>query len=76
MKELVEILVKALVDHPESVNIQKSENTGSILLEIRVAQEDIGKVIGRQGKVIKALRSVVRACGVRDGKRIMVELAE
>jgi predicted RNA-binding protein YlqC (UPF0109 family) len=76
MKELVELLVKSLVDHPESVSVQKQENAGTILLEVQVAPDDIGKVIGRQGKVIKSLRSVVRACGVRDGKRINVELAE
>jgi predicted RNA-binding protein YlqC (UPF0109 family) len=76
MKELVELLVKSLVDHPESVHVQKQENAGTILLEVQVAPDDIGKVIGRQGKVIKSLRSVVRACGVRDGKRVNVELAE
>lgn len=76
MKELVELLVKSLVDHPESVHVQKQENAGTILLEVQVAPDDIGKVIGRQGKVIKSLRSVVRACGVRDGKRVNVELTE
>lgn len=76
MKELVELLVKSLVDHPESVHVQKQENAGTILLEVQVAPDDIGKVVGRQGKVIKSLRSVVRACGVRDGKRVNVELAE
>lgn len=76
MKELVEMLVKMLVEDPAAVAVRKTERNEAVLIEIKVAKEDMGKVIGRQGRVIKALRTVVRSCGQRDGKRVNVELAE
>lgn len=76
MQELVETLVKALVDHPESVVVRRKETPASILVEVKVHSEDVGKVIGRQGRVIKALRTVVRSCGVRDGVKVNLELSE
>lgn len=76
MKELIEVLVKAMVDDPSAVFVKKTERNEAILIEIKVAKEDIGKVIGRQGRVIKALRTVVRSCSQREGRRVNVELAE
>ena len=76
MQELVETLVKALVDHPDDVVVKRTDQNSTVLLEMKVNSEDIGKVIGRQGRVIKALRTVVRSCGVRDGIRVNLELNE
>jgi predicted RNA-binding protein YlqC (UPF0109 family) len=76
MQELVETLVKALVDHPEDVVVNRTDQNSTVLLEMKVNSDDIGKVIGRQGRVIKALRTVVRSCGVRDGVRVNLELNE
>ncbi len=75
MKELVELLVKSLVDRTEEVSVNKMENAGSILLEVTVHPEEVGKVIGRQGRIIKAIRTVVRSCAPA-GKKVLVELAE
>ncbi|HHZ20849.1 MAG TPA: KH domain-containing protein [Firmicutes bacterium] len=76
MRELVEVLVKMLVDDPSAVSVRKTERNEGVLLEIKVAKEDVGKVIGRQGRVIKAIRTVVRSCAQREGKRVNVELTE
>lgn len=75
MKELVELLAKSLVDNADAVRVNKIETANSILLEISVAPEDVGKIIGRQGRIIKALRTLVRSC-VPAGKKVAVELAE
>jgi predicted RNA-binding protein YlqC (UPF0109 family) len=74
MKDLVLQLSKALVDHPEDVRVTVSERNDHLLLEITVNPEDVGKIIGRQGRIIKALRTVVRSCAIRDQKKIAVEL--
>lgn len=76
MQELVETLVKALVDHPENVSVRQKEMPTSVLVEVKVHKEDVGKVIGRQGRVIKALRTVVRSCAMRDGVKVNLELSE
>jgi predicted RNA-binding protein YlqC (UPF0109 family) len=76
MKEFVEYLIKNLVDYPESVNIQCFEGDRGIVVEIRVAQTDIGKIIGRHGNTIKALRTIVSSVSSRIGKHVRLELIE
>lgn len=74
MKELVEILAKALVDQPDKVVVDLVEKDKSIVIELRVAQEDMGKVIGKQGRIAKAIRMVVKAAAARQNKRVIVEI--
>ncbi|MDF9407452.1 KH domain-containing protein [Pelotomaculum isophthalicicum JI] len=74
MKELVEILAKALVDQPEKVNVHLVEKEKSIVIELKVAQEDIGKVIGKQGRIARAIRTVVKAAATKHKKRVLVEI--
>ncbi|NLZ27661.1 MAG: KH domain-containing protein [Firmicutes bacterium] len=76
MKELVEYIAKSLVDYPEQVDVQQVEGERSIILELRVAQEDMGKVIGKQGRIAKAIRIVVGAAAIKENKRVMVEIIE
>ena len=75
MKELVEILVRSLVDTPEQVAITAVEGPRSLTINVRVADSDMGKVIGRQGRVAKAIRTLVKAAAVKDGRRINVEFS-
>ncbi len=74
MKELVEYIAKALVDNPEQVDVQEIQGERSIVLELRVAPDDVGKVIGKQGRIAKALRTVVGAAAMKQNKRVMVEI--
>lgn len=74
MKELVEYLVKALVDEPEQVRVSQTEREQSILLELNVAPADVGKVIGKQGRIVKAIRTLVKAAAVKEGKKVIVEI--
>jgi len=74
MKELVEILAKALVDQPDKVVVDLVEKDKSIVIELRVAQEDMGKVIGKQGRIAKAIRAVVKASTARQNKKVIVEI--
>ena len=74
MKELLEYLVKALVDTPAEVSISEVAGEKAIVFEIKVAEADIGKVIGRNGRIINSIRTVVRAAAVKDGKKVSVEL--
>lgn len=74
MKGLLEYLACQLVDSPDQVRVQEIEGERSIILELRVAPEDMGKVIGRQGKTAQAIRTLVKAAGLREGKRVMVEI--
>ncbi len=76
MKELVEYIAKALVDYPEQVDVKQVEGERSIILELRVAAEDMGKVIGKQGRIAKAIRTVVNAAATKENKRIMVEIIQ
>ncbi|MCD8049132.1 MAG: KH domain-containing protein [Clostridia bacterium] len=77
MKELLETIVLPLVEKPDEVSIDESEKEdGEIVLSLRVAQSDMGKVIGRKGKIAKAIRTVVKAAANKDGKRVMVEIVE
>ncbi|NLX91157.1 MAG: KH domain-containing protein [Firmicutes bacterium] len=76
MKELVEYIAKALVDYPEQVDVTQVEGERSVILELRVAQEDMGKVIGKQGRIAKAIRTVVNAAAIKENKRVMVEIIQ
>ena len=76
MKELVEVIAKALVDHPEGVVVTETVNPKSIVLELKVDTEDMGKVIGKQGRIAKALRTVVKAAATRENKKVNVEIVE
>ncbi|MFA4885511.1 MAG: KH domain-containing protein [Desulfotomaculaceae bacterium] len=74
MKELVENLAKALVDQPEKVVVNLIEKDKSTLIELKVAQEDMGKVIGKQGRIAKAIRTLVKVAATRQKKRVIVEI--
>lgn len=76
MKELVEVIAKALVDHPDQVNVTETESDRSILVELRVAQEDMGKVIGKQGRIARSIRSVVKAAASKQDKKVIVEIVQ
>ena len=74
MKELVEVIAKALVDLPEEVVVTEREEDRAIIIELKVAPDDMGKVIGKQGRIAKAIRSVVRAAASKTDKRVKVEI--
>ena len=74
MKELVEFIARSLVDDPESVSVTEIETEQLTTFEIEVSPDDAGKLIGRQGRIVKAIRSVVRASAARHGKRVAVEV--
>ena len=75
-KELVEFLVRNLVDHPEEVSVNVVEGEKSTILELRVAPDDVGKVIGKQGRIAQAIRTVLSACATKDGKRATWEILD
>lgn len=74
MKELLEYLAKALVDYPEEVQVRMLEAERTVVLELRVSPEDMGKIIGKQGRIAQALRTVIKAAAVKEGKRVVVEI--
>lgn len=74
MKELVEYLAKSLVDNPDAVTVNEVDGEQSLILELKVAPEDMGKVIGKQGRIAKAIRTVVKAAAVKQHKRVIVEI--
>jgi uncharacterized protein len=74
MRELVEFIAKALVDQPDAVQVRAIEGEQTLVLEVRVAPDDVGKVIGKQGRIVNALRTVVKAAAVRTGKRVTIEI--
>ena len=74
MKELLEYLAKSLVDKPDEVTVSQVEGERSVILELRVSPEDMGKVIGKQGRIAQALRTILKAAAVKDGKRVMIEI--
>jgi uncharacterized protein len=77
MRDAVEMIVKALVDDGESVDIREVEQrNGATLIEVRVAPNDVGKVIGKQGKTIRALRSLARIAGTKKNRRYLLEIVE
>ena len=74
MKELVEVIAKALVDHQEEVSVNEKKEGRTTLLELHVADGDMGKVIGKQGRIAKAIRSVVKAAAAKEDKRVVVDI--
>ena len=74
MNELVESMAKSLVDNPDSVVVNEVNGEQSIILKLTVAPEDMGKIIGKQGKIVKAIRTVIKAVAVKQNKRVIVEI--
>lgn len=74
MKELVEIIAKALVDNPDEVVVTETEKEDELQIELKVAPQDMGKVIGKQGRIAKAIRSVVKAATSREDKKVVVDI--
>ena len=76
MLELVEAIAKSLVDDPEAVEVKQIEENQTIIIELRVAPGDMGKVIGKQGRIAKALRIVVKAAAMKENKKVVVEIVQ
>ena len=76
MKELVIDIVKALVDNPDEVTVEETRKKGEIILKLSVSQDDMGKVIGKQGRIAKAIRTVVKAAAMRENKNVVVEIID
>ena len=76
MKDLVEVIAKSLVDYPDEVVVTETEDQDSVLVELRVASSDMGKVIGRQGRIAKALRIVVKAASSKSDKKVVVDILQ
>ena len=76
MRELVEVIVKALVDDPESVVVTEKEEGRTTVLEVHVADPDMGKVIGKQGRIAKAIRAVVKAAASKEDRKVVVDIAD
>ena len=74
MKDVLEIIAKSLVDYPEQVSVTEIDNDGSITLQLRVSENDMGKVIGKQGRIAKAIRTVVKAAANRENKKVSVDI--
>ncbi|MBQ8637008.1 MAG: KH domain-containing protein [Clostridia bacterium] len=74
MKEVLELIAKSLVDNEDAVSVTEVEGEDSVILELRVAEGDMGKVIGKQGRIAKAIRTVVKAAASRENKRVVVEI--
>jgi predicted RNA-binding protein YlqC (UPF0109 family) len=74
--ELVEYLVRSIVESPDDVEIEEYEEEGELVLEIKVADDDLGRVIGREGRVAKAIRTIARAAGAREDRRVSVDIVE
>jgi predicted RNA-binding protein YlqC (UPF0109 family) len=75
-KELIEYVVKSLVDDPSGVEINTVEGEKSTILELKVAEGDVGKVIGKHGRIARALRTILSAAATRDGKRVVLEIID
>ncbi len=76
MKDLLEVIAKALVDEPDEVKVSEVEGEQSVILELRVADSDMGKVIGKQGRIAKSIRTVMKAAANRENKRVVVEIMQ
>ncbi len=76
MKELLEVIAKNLVEYPEQVQVFEKEGDKASILELKVAPEDMGKVIGKQGRIAKAIRTVIKAAAVHEDKKIIVEIIQ
>ena len=76
MKELVEVIAKSLVEKPDEVTVTQREDDNAIIVELKVAQSDMGKVIGKQGRIAKAIRSVVKAASSKESKKVIVDIVQ
>jgi len=76
VRELVEFLVRALVEQPDKVEVEEFEEGGDLVLEVSVAEDDLGRVIGRGGRIANAIRTVARAAGARDDRRVIVDILD
>ena len=76
MAELLDYLARRLVDEPDAVRVEEVEEEGALVLRLHVAPDDVGKVIGRQGRIARALRTLVRAGGAHEGRRIVLEIVD
>ncbi|AEV68371.1 KH domain-containing protein [Acetivibrio clariflavus] len=76
MKELLETIAKALVDYPDDVRVNEVEGEKSMILELTVSKDDMGKVIGKQGRIAKAIRTVMKAAAIKENKRVSVEILQ
>ena len=76
MKKLVEVIAKSLVDYPDEVQVTETENDKAVVLELKVAQSDMGKVIGKQGRIAKAIRTVVKAAASKEDRKVIVEIMQ
>jgi predicted RNA-binding protein YlqC (UPF0109 family) len=76
MRDLVEFLARALVDDPDAVEVDEFEEDGDIVLEISVAEDDVGRVIGRGGRIANAIRTLAKAAAVREDRRVIVEIVD
>lgn len=74
MKELVEFMAESLVEHPEQMEVKEIRTTGSIIYELHVAKEDMGRVIGKEGRVADAMRALLRVAAMRQGKKVILEI--
>lgn len=76
IKELLVFLAKALVDNPNEVTVNQVDGEKSVILELRVASEDMGKIIGKQGHIAQAIRTIMKAAAMKDGKKVLVEIIQ
>ncbi len=76
MKELLETIARALVEFPDEVSVNEIEGDNEIILELKVAKEDMGKVIGKQGRIAKAIRTVVKAAAIKENVKVVVEIVQ
>ena len=76
MRELLDYLARRLVDEPDAVRVEEADEDGTLVLRLHVAPDDVGKVIGRQGRIARALRTLVRAGGAHEGRRIVLEIVD
>ncbi len=76
MRELVEFIAKSLVDNPDQVEVNEVEGSQSLIIELKVADEDMGRVIGKQGRIAKAIRTVVTAASIKENKKVVVEIIQ
>ena len=74
MKELLEVIASSIVDNPEEVKVNEVEGEKSVILELTVAEEDMGKVIGKQGRIARAIRKVVKAAATKKDKKVVVDI--
>ena len=76
MKELVEVIAKALVEFPDQITVTEREENGETIVELNVAPSDMGKVIGRQGRIAKAIRAVVKAASTKNDRKVVVDIVQ